>query len=152
LSFLPHAFRQILQFSRVVETASICKEKNQISPNGIIPVELEVSLALRYFAGGSPYDLILTHGVSHSTIFNSIWCVVRAINKCQELKIQFPADHNVQRQIAESFKAKSRIGFDNCVGCIDGLLIWTENPSEKQAHEMKTGSKAFFCGRKGKFG
>jgi hypothetical protein len=113
---------------------------------------LEISLALRYFAGGSPYDLIVSHGVSHSSIFNSIWRVVRAINRCNELRIQFPADHSIQRNIAEGFKAKSRVGFDNCVGCIDGLLIWTEKPAENEAHEMKTGSKAFFCGRKGKFG
>jgi hypothetical protein len=126
--------------------------KNRLGPNGPIPIEIELSIALRYFAGGSPYDLLLSHGVSHSTIFNSIWRIVHAINECESLRILFPSDHNVQRQIAAGFKAKSQVGFDNCVGAIDGLLIWTEKPSEKAAHEMRTGSKAFFCGRKGKFG
>ena len=46
----------------------------------------------------------------------------------------------------------SQVGIDNCVGAIDGLLICTEKPSEKFASMMKTGIRAFFCGRKSKFG
>jgi hypothetical protein len=31
------------------------------------------------------------------------------------------------------------------------LLIWTEKPSKRAVHEMRTGSKALFCGWKDKF-
>jgi hypothetical protein len=127
-------------------------EKKSVGPNGILPIEVELSVALRYFAGGSPLDFIASHGLSHTSIWNSIWRIVAAINKCDELQIQFPEDHSVQRQIAASFKDKSQVGFDNCVGAIDGLLICTEKPSEKFASMMKTGVRAFFCGRKSKFG
>jgi hypothetical protein len=127
-------------------------EKKRVGPNGIISVELELSIALRYFAGGSPLDFIASHGISYTSIWKSIWRIVVAINECEELRIQFPKDHSVQKQIAAAFKEKSDVGFDNCVGAIDGLLICTEKPMESFAHVMKTGSRSFFCGRKNKFG
>jgi hypothetical protein len=97
-------------------------------------------------------DFIASHGMSLASIWNSIWRIVDAINECEELRIRFPEDHSIQRQIAAGFKAKSDVGFDNCVGAIDGLLICSEKPTEKFAHMMKTGSRAFYCGRKCRFG
>jgi hypothetical protein len=93
-----------------------------------------------------------SQGISHSSIFKAIWRIVYAINHCQELQIRFPTDHDKQKRIAAGFKEKSQVGFANCVGAINGLLIKTEKPTEKEAQKMKTGSKAFFCGRKGHFG
>jgi hypothetical protein len=75
--------------------------KERIGPNGIIPVELKLSIALRYFAGGSPLDFIGSHGMSFTLIWNSIcWRIVDAINECEQLRIRFPEDHSIQRQIA----------------------------------------------------
>jgi hypothetical protein len=128
-------------------------EKKRVGPNGILPIEVELSIALRYFAGSSPLDFIGSHGISHTSIWNSIWQIVVAINKCDELQINFPEDHSsVQRQIAARFQNKSQVGFNDCVGAIDSLLICTEKPSKKFASMMKTGVHAFFCGCKSKFG
>jgi hypothetical protein len=44
--------------------------KNHIGPNGLIPIEIKLSITLQYFAGSSPYDLLLSHELSHNTIFN----------------------------------------------------------------------------------
>lgn len=121
-------------------------------PNGYISAELEVSSSLRYFAGASMYDLILTHGISHSTLFTLVWRVVTAINNCPELNINFPNDHEEQKAIAAQFLSRSGAKFDNCVGCIDGLLICTEKPMERELEFTKCGSKSFYCGRKSKFG
>jgi hypothetical protein len=99
-------------------------------PNGYITPALRVSAALRYLAGGSAYDIMLSHGLSHSSFFVSVWATVEAINKHPRLAIKFPTDHAKQRIIAMGFKAKSRAGFDCCVGAIDGMLVWTEKPSE----------------------
>jgi hypothetical protein len=118
--------------------------KQRVGPNGIITSKLELSIALRYFAGGSPLDFISSHGISYTSIWSSIWRIVIAINECEQLHIKFPEDHSFQKQIAATFKEKSNVGFDNCVGAIDGLLICTEKPTEKFAHAMKTGSRAFF--------
>ena len=60
------------------------------TPNGIIRSELKLSIALRYLAGGDPLDIMISHGVSHSSVFESLWQVVDAINMCEALKISFP--------------------------------------------------------------
>ena len=43
------------------------------------------------------------------------------------------------------------MGFDNCVGCIDGVLIWTSKPSIISLLLSKLGKK-FLCGQKKRFG
>lgn len=120
--------------------------------NGVISSSARLSVALRYFAGGSAYDIALVHGISHTEVFNSVWKVVDAVNACRELAIEFPSDHNKQRQLAAEFQAKSEADFAGCVGAIDGLLIWIEKPSEKNCELAECGPKKFFCGRKGKSG
>jgi hypothetical protein len=153
-TFFQRAYR--MSETKFDELVKILKQylpaKERVGPNGIISPELELSIALRYFAGGSPLDCIASHGLSHTSIWRSIWRIVVAINECEQLHIIFPEDHSVQKEIAATFKEKSDVGFDNCVGAINGLLICTEKPTENFAHVMKTGSRAFFCGRKSRFG
>jgi hypothetical protein len=85
--------------------------KCRVGPNGDIPLDLELSIALRYFAGGSPLDFIASHDISHSSIWNLIWRIINAINECEQLQIQFPTDHSIQRQIAASLSALDFISF-----------------------------------------
>ena len=40
----------------------------------LIKTEIRLSIALRYFAGASPYDLVVTHGVSMTSIFFYLGC------------------------------------------------------------------------------
>jgi hypothetical protein len=120
--------------------------------NGIIPSPTRLSIALRYFAGGSSYDISLTHGVSHTEVFNSVWIVVEAVNKCSEFDIKFPSDHAKQREIAAGFAYKSTACFDMCAGAIDGILIWIEKPSARDCDTAGCGPQKFFCGRKKKYG
>ena len=42
-------------------------------PNGIIDSSIRLACALRYFAGGSTYDLAPLYGISHTEVFNSLW-------------------------------------------------------------------------------
>ena len=87
-----------------------------------------MSVALRYLAGGNPYDLMISHGISYSCVYESIWSVVDAVNICEELAFSFPSDHLDQRQLAQSFKGRSQVGLTSCVAAIDGILIWTTKP------------------------
>jgi hypothetical protein len=108
--------------------------------------------ALRYFAGGSPYDLMVKFGIWHTEVLDSVWFVVQAINKLKQFFIEYPADHNKQKQIASSFCYASTFGFSSCAGAIDGTLIWISKPSEIDAVKCGVGRKKFFCGQKNKFG
>ena len=54
--------------------------------------------------------------------------------------------------LSTEFFSQSKAGFNSCIGCIDGLLIWLEKPSKKQCEKVGVDSGKFYCGHKGKFG
>jgi hypothetical protein len=45
------------------------------------------------------------------------------------------------------FQNASTPGIFNCMGAIDGILIWTLKPSLKDATESGIDQKKFVCGR-----
>ena len=89
---------------------------------------------------------MVSHGVGYADVYKSIWLIVDAINMCPEFKISFPTSHANQSEIAAGFAAKSAVGFDNCAGAVNGVLIWTKKPSKHVLDEAGLGAKKFFCG------
>ena len=128
------------------------KKHRNGAKNGLIPSSSRLSVALRHFAGGRPDDVAIAHDISHTEVHRCIWRVVNAVNNCTDLKIQCPADHAAQKAIANGFRKKSKVGFSNCAGAIDGMLVWIEKPYLDECDFAQTGPKKFFCGRKKKFG
>jgi hypothetical protein len=59
--------------------------------NGPISPSVCLGAALRYFAGGSPYDIMCVFAIGYSEVLTSVWSVVDAINKCSEFDISYPA-------------------------------------------------------------
>ncbi len=96
--------------------------------NGSINISVRLACALRYFAGGSPYDIMVTYGISHTDVFVSVWSVVEAINQVKEFFILYPGPHDKQQKIAANFLAVLQAGFDNCADAIDRILIWINKP------------------------
>jgi hypothetical protein len=114
---------------------------------------IPLAAALQYFAGSSVYDIALIHGISVTEVHQSIWRVVNAVNKCSDLKFEFPEDWATQQLVAAGFQKKScRAGFSICAGAINGLLIWIDKPTAYNCEMAKCGAKKFFCGCKKKFG
>ena len=99
--------------------------------NGLIATTTRLAIALRYFAGGSLYDLAPLFGVGRSDAYRSVWLVVEAVHRTKEFNLCFPRDHDAQRELARQFSTRSQAGFQCCVGAVDGILIWqwTEPPS-----------------------
>ena len=120
--------------------------------NGMIPLPVRLGCALRFWAGGDAYDLMLVFGISYCEVFRYVDFLLDAINKTHSLRIEFPTDHKKQKDIAKEFESKSDVRFDNCVGCVDGLLIWIHMPSKSECEEIQVGQTKFVCGRKSKFG
>jgi hypothetical protein len=58
-------------------------------------------------------------------VFYSLWHVVEAINQLRHCvsEITHP------KKIANDFLEKSNAGFDNCLGAVDGILIWLQKPT-----------------------
>jgi hypothetical protein len=65
--------------------------------------QLLVSMALRYFAGGSPVDICVLHGVAHSEVFASAWQVVDGVNQCESPAMSFPSCCMEQQRLAAEF-------------------------------------------------
>ena len=72
--------------------------------NGRISPEVRLACALRWFAGGSVYDIMTTYGIGHTDAINSCWYVVDAINSHPSFKKAYPHDHSIQHSIAEGFR------------------------------------------------
>lgn len=125
-------------------------------PNGLVPSKLRLSCAIRYFAGAEVYDLILSHGMGRSTIYDSIWGIVDVVNSTPSLSLNTGGDifptHAEQELISQGFLERSGAGFDQVIGAVDGMLVWTEMPSKKSCRKMSCGQTSFHCARKGKYG
>ncbi len=123
------------------------------SPNGKITLTVRLACGIRFFAGGDAYDIACMFGISHTSVFDSVDYVIEAVNQCKALDLEFPSDHEKQREIANGFLKKSPLaGFACCVGTIDGIVIWTHKPTKKDCEEMGVSESKFFCGRKHKNG
>jgi DDE superfamily endonuclease len=76
--------------------------------------------------------------------------VVDAVNFCESMKIEFPKDHAEQKRIAREFQQLCKAGFDICVGCIGGMLVWIHKPNDKDCRHI--GANKFYSDCKKKFG
>ena len=119
-------------------------------PNGEIKSDILLGAALRFFAGGSYLDITFSHG--KTDIYRSVWSVVHAANQCPLLQFKFPTTDTECKEVVEEFTFQSQAGFNNCVGCIDGMLVWTKKPLSIQCDKVGVDSGKFFCGQKGKYG
>jgi hypothetical protein len=99
--------------------------------------DVQLACAIRWFSGGSAYGLRMTsYGIGRSDTIKSYWHVVDAINSHPNFKIEYPKDHEDQRQIALGFQNISSAGFKCCAGAIDGILIWIHKPSKKDCMDV----------------
>lgn len=117
----------------------------------LIDTKTRLSIAIRFFAGACPYDIMQIHDVGLISVFYSVWGVIDAINQTKELSYSFPS-HDEQRAFAEGFRRRSGAGFDTIIGAIDGLVICTLMPSLYICRILNCGQKTFRCHRKDKFG
>jgi hypothetical protein len=116
-----------------------------------ICTKIRLAAAIRFFAGGSVWDIMISHGMSRTETYESVWLIVDSVNNQLQMLV-YPASKEDQSTIARGFVARSECRFDNCAGCIDGMLLWVEQPSQASAVSAGVGPKKFYCGRKHKFG
>jgi hypothetical protein len=143
----------VIGSSFIAGSATSKKQHRNGARNGLVPSSTtRLGAAIRYFAGGSPYDLAVMFGISVKEVYTSVWKVVYAVNTCPSLKVEFPSDHGQQKAIAKRFQARSKAKFDCCLGAIDGMLLWIEKPPDIVCASADCGPGRFYCGRKKKYG
>lgn len=122
------------------------------APNGFISESIRLACAIRYFAGGDPYDLQQVFGISHTSVHLSVAYSIEAINMVPEFRIAYPEKHREQANIAEGFRKKSVAQLNNCAGCLDGFLLWSHQPTVADCAYLGVDPNKFFSGRKHKHG
>ena len=93
-------------------------------------------------------DIALVHRVSPSEVYVSTRREVNDIHLNKSMNMHFPISYKEQKCVANDFKSVCTTEFDNCAGYIDGLLIWTFNPHEKDAVVSEVEVKTFTAKRK----
>ena len=109
-------------------------------PNGRVHPSIILGIAIRVFAGADPLDLITSFDVSKAVVHRSVDNVIDAVCKSKTLKIAFPKEHDEQPKIAKKFEQISSAKFRNCVGAIDGMLVWINKPTEEECQKIGVGS------------
>jgi hypothetical protein len=147
-------YRMIKPFMKETDDTSRKRKRGKYptAPNGIIPVSIRLAVTLQYLAGGMVYDIAPLYGIGCSDVHRSVDMVVDAINKCTELKIEFPSSWKEQREIANGFQEKSAASIPNCCGAIDGIMIWISKPSYIDCESLGFQDGKFYCARKNKYG
>jgi hypothetical protein len=64
-------------------------------------------------------DIMVNYGIGFTDVLVSVWSVVRF----PDFYICYPDSEINQKEIAQEFFNASSVGFDNCAGAIDGILI-----------------------------
>ena len=112
-----------MKYNIIPPTSSNKKATRNGARNGLIPSLTRLSCAIQYFAGGSPYDIAISHGISVQQVYTSVWRVVDAIHNTPSLDIVFP-DYNEQKLILHRFKKKvllnSTVWLDASMVCCYG--------------------------------
>ena len=146
----PHEIENLIQC--IGPHVVISTTAKTTAPNGLIPLETKLLATIQFFAGGSAYDIFPFFGIGHTSLFRCVWAIVHAINETPGMRIDFLQEHSKQQKIAHGFKKNSTPRFNCCIGCIDGMLVWTERPIEHNCAVMKCGPMHFMCGCKDMYG
>ena len=92
--------------------------------------EMRTAMALRYLGGGSFIDISAVFGASISSFYNSLWCVVDAINSTPAMEFHLPLDDSSWRlRTAAGFQSRGDGPFDNILGALDGIVVKQEQPA-----------------------
>ena len=117
----------------------------------LIDTKTRLSIAIRFFAGADPCDVMQVHDVSLTSVYYTVWGVIEAINACDYLRYKFP-NHEEQKEIARGFGLKSGAGFKKVIGAIDGLVICILLPCLSICRSLECGQVNFRCHWKDKYG
>ena len=148
-------------FNRLFEILEHCLEKTFFPRGGgyrkanrsryLIDTKTRLSIAIRFFAGADPCDVMQVHNVSLTSVYYTVWGGIEAINACEYLRYKFP-NHEEQKEITRGFGLKSGAGFKKVIGAIDGLVICILLPCLSICRSLECGQVNFRCHRKDKYG
>jgi hypothetical protein len=93
-----------------------------------IPVELQLSMALRFLAGGSVYDIVDLHGVAYSSFYRCLWRTLIAIDAALPLSFNITSDTEMTAS-EQGFASLTNGVLRGIVGALDGLAVKIRKPT-----------------------
>ena len=91
------------------------------------------------------YDIMLTHGLSKSSVHGSVWRVVNAVH------VESSLFFNSKDKDFPSHEGPSTAKFDMVSMAVNGMLIWTIQPSSTEYAQLEIGQTLFHCYHKDEF-
>ena len=116
-----------------------------------ITVESQLALTLGYLARASYLDLVDVHGISRTSIYESINKIMEAIEQCDSIgQVCWSDTPEALEKASRAFSSRSTSGdvMTRFVGAIDGLFVAIKAPSKR---ETLRGGK-FYYGNKSAHG
>ena len=105
----------------------------------------QLGMAICYFAGGDPLNIMSCFGVGHTDMLDSVWYVVDMVNSCPDFSLTYPNCLQQQQGIAQDFLKKLMANFNCVAGAIDEIVIWITTPTVQDCEEVGCSSGKFFC-------
>lgn len=123
-------------------------EKMGALRNGVIPVEFQLAMALRFLAGGSIFEVMDGNVIARSTAYAIVHRVIDAINQTRELDCIWSEGDDALDQCG-MYRQRSTNGVIRmCVGAMDGLFVRLTQPSLRR----HLNPRIFYSGHKKAFG
>lgn len=109
-----------------------------------IKVEIQLSMTLRFLAGGHYLDIIDAHGVlSPETFYTILANTLKAIDTV----VTWPGitTQGTMKEVSQGWSDYSNGAFQGCLGAIDGIAIKVAKPSEVENPACYFNRKGFFA-------
>ena len=110
------------------------KARQKAGSGAAVCPEIQLSMTLRYLAGGSYLDIMRIHKVSKACFNGTIKRVIKAIIVsghglvCFGVNEEGEADVNWLTRIARQFQQKTRGVIWGCIGAVDGIVLKIKCP------------------------
>ncbi|CAM9474244.1 unnamed protein product [Ectocarpus sp. 4 AP-2014] len=143
-----------LRFTEFADLADVLRPKLERDEKmgalriGVIPVEFQLAMALRFLAGVSIFEVMDGNVIARSTAYAVVRRVIDAINQTRELDCVWPEGDGALDQCG-MYRQRSTNGVIRmCVGAMDGLFVRLTQPSLRR----HVNPRAFYSGHKKAFG
>ena len=147
----PNSFWKLVSILRpIMERDTAGFEWQGSAWNRVITASQQLSMGL-HFLLEEVSTILLAIVVSVLEKFIKVsMCSSMPLISCESFDIVFPDSEDEQQKFADGFWMRSRAGFKNCVGAIDGILVWTDKSSISDLASLYFGLARFYCGCKSK--
>lgn len=114
----------------------------------IIPLNIALSMTLRWLSGGSYLDIVDLHGVCETSFYAAKESVMFALQKGLKREVSWPKSEEDRVKVAQRFSENSGGVMRGCLSALDGLAVEIKEPTVEECGGNPVGyrnRKGFFA-------